>query len=39
MGELRERGIPAPRAMGISHQLAGFDERADRAKLAALLDA
>jgi predicted secreted protein len=39
MAELRERGIPAPRAMGISHQLAGFDESADRAKLAALLDA
>jgi hypothetical protein len=39
MAELHARGIPAPRAMGISHQLAGFDERADRAKLAALLDA
>jgi predicted secreted protein len=38
MAELRERGIPVPRAMGISHQLAGFDERADRAQLAALLD-
>jgi predicted secreted protein len=38
MAELRERGVPAPRAMGISHQLAGFDEAEDRARLAALLD-
>jgi predicted secreted protein len=38
MAELRERGIPVPRAIGISHQLAGFDENADRSKLAALLD-
>jgi predicted secreted protein len=35
--ELAERGIEAPRAMGIAHQLPDFDERAERARLVALM--
>jgi predicted secreted protein len=36
--ELAERGIPAPRRMGISHQLPDHDPAADRSQLAALLE-
>ena len=36
--ELADRGITAPRAMGISHQLPDFDPAAERAQLAALMD-
>jgi predicted secreted protein len=37
--ELRERGLPAPRRIGIEHQLPGHDEAAERAKLAEFLSA
>ena len=36
--ELADRGITAPRRMGISHQLPDFDPAAERAELAALMD-
>ena len=39
MAEIRERGLPEPRRMGIMHQLSEFDESVDRAKLDALLGA
>src|SRR4051794_7004044 len=35
---LAERGIEAPRAMGISHQLPDHDPAAERARLAALME-
>jgi predicted secreted protein len=35
---LAERGIDAPRAMGISHQLPDHDPRAERERLAALME-
>jgi predicted secreted protein len=35
--ELAERGVATPRAMGIAHQLPGFDEAAERAQLVALI--
>jgi len=36
--ELVERGVTAPRAMGISHQLPDHDPAAERSALAALMD-
>ena len=39
LAEIRERGLPEPRRMGIMHQLSEFDESVDRAKLDALLGA
>jgi predicted secreted protein len=38
VSELTERGVEAPRAMGISHQLPTHDDRADRARLVALME-
>jgi predicted secreted protein len=38
VAELAARGIPAPRAIGISHQLPDHDPAADRAALSALLE-
>jgi len=35
---LAERGIDAPRVMGISHQLPDHDPAAERERLAALLE-
>jgi hypothetical protein len=35
---LTERGIDAPRAMGISHQLPDHDPASERARLAALTE-
>ena len=37
--ELAERGIDAPRAMGISHQLPDHDQAAERARLRDLMGA
>ena len=37
--ELAERGIETPRAMGIAHQLPGFDEAVERAALVTLMAA
>jgi predicted secreted protein len=39
VAELTERGIEAPRAMGISHQLPGHDPEAERAALRDLMEA
>ena len=38
VAELEERGVEAPRAMGISHQLPTHDEAAERERLAALME-
>ena len=36
--ELAARGVPAPRAMGIAHQLPSFDPAADQAAIVGLLE-
>jgi predicted secreted protein len=38
IAELERRGVPAPRTMGISHQLPDHDPAADRATLASLME-
>ncbi len=38
VAELTERGVTAPRAMGVSHQLPDHDPTAERAALAALME-
>jgi predicted secreted protein len=38
VAELTERGVAAPRAMGVSHQLPDHDPAAERAALAALME-
>jgi predicted secreted protein len=37
--ELRERGVPMPRATGITHQLPDHDEARERAEIASLTEA
>jgi predicted secreted protein len=39
VAELAERGVDAPRAMGVSHQLPDHDPAAERAALSALMEA
>ena len=37
VAELEDRGVEAPRAMGISHQLPTHDEAVERERLGALM--
>ena len=39
VAELADRGVAAPRAMGVSHQLPDHDPAAERVALAALMEA